>query len=113
MGGDVNGRERRADTRCGVEKASPLRRARFVGGADADVADVSAAGMFVETAQRTRPGTSVYLSFPGVPWLPRQRGTVARCFVSRLSGEQGVAYGVAVHLATRLPELRELATQHG
>ena len=113
MGGDVSGRDRRTDTRCLVEALSPLRRARFVGGADAIVTEVSAAGIFVETAQRTRPGTSVYLSFPGVPWLPRQRGTVARCFVSRLAGEHGVAYGVAVHLATMVPELRELATQHG
>lgn len=105
--------ERRTDPRSVVQTQSPLRKARFVGGADADVSDVSAAGVFVETAQRTRPGTSVYLAFPGVPWLPRQRGIVSRCFVSRLAGEQGVAYGVAVQLSTRTPELRELATQVG
>jgi hypothetical protein len=113
LGGTVNETERRADTRRNVSDASPLRRARFVGGAEANVADVSAAGLFVQTLQRARPGTPVYLTFPGVPWLPRQRGTVARCFVCDLGGEEGVAYGVAVQLTTRVPELRELATQPG
>jgi hypothetical protein len=88
-----------------------LSRARFIGGAEARVHDVSASGLLVLTTQRTRIGLPVYLQFPGVEWLPRQRGTVARCYVSCLSGDPGVEYGVAVHLSTPLSQLWELVTQ--
>jgi hypothetical protein len=88
-----------------------LSRARFIGGAEARVRDVSASGLLVLTTQRPRLGMPVYLQFPGVEWLPRQRGTVARCYVSRLSGDPGVEYGVAIQLASPLAQLWELVTQ--
>jgi hypothetical protein len=105
--------DRRHDARRPVDADSVLSRARFIGGGDARVRDVSTAGVLVVTAQRVAPGMSVYLQFPGVAWLPRQRGAVARCFVARLCGEQGVEYGVGVRLAAAIPELRELASRPG
>jgi hypothetical protein len=109
----VIGQERRLDQRQAVHAGSSLGRARFIGGADSSVRDVSARGVLVVTTQRVAPGMAVYLHFPGVEWLPRQRAVVARCFVAGLAGEAGVEYGVAVHLAAPLPQLRELASQGG
>jgi hypothetical protein len=94
-----------------VDAGSALTRVRFIGGAEARVHDVSPRGVLVVTTQRTRIGMPVYLQFPCVEWLPRQRGTVARCYVARLAGEQGVEYGVGIQLATPLHQLRELATR--
>ena len=65
------------------------------------------------TRQRTAPGMGVYVQFPDVHWLPRQRGVVVRCFVEKLGGEEGVEYGVGIQLTAACPELRELATLGG
>ena len=109
----MSGPDRRHDPRQAVCAGSSLERARFIGGSDSRVRDVSARGVLVVTTQRVTPGMALYLQFPGVEWLPRQRAVVVRCFVARLAGEGGVEYGVAVHLAAPLPQLRELASRSG
>jgi hypothetical protein len=105
--------ERRRETRTAVSDSSPVARARFVGGAEGRVCNVSARGVLVITAQRTAPGRSVVLHWPAIDALPRLRASVVRCSVARLLGEDGVEFGVALELVSPARELGELATRAG
>jgi hypothetical protein len=77
------------------------------------VRNLSSRGLLVVSARRIAPGRPVVVQWPEVDWLPRQRASVARCFVWGLLGEAGVEYGVGVEFAALVPELRELATRAG
>jgi hypothetical protein len=96
-----------------VGDACPVARARFTGGTDVKVRDVSSRGLLVVSGLRIAPGRAVVVQWPEVAWLPRQRASVARCFVAGLLGEAGVEYGIGVEFAAVVPELRELATPRG
>jgi hypothetical protein len=96
-----------------VAAVSPVSRARFTGGADVRVRNVSGRGLLAVGDRRVPPGRVVAVAWPDVAWLPRQRAMVARCFVSRLLGDAGIEYGVALEFAAAVPELRELATRMG
>ena len=85
--------ERRAEVRVPVPVNSPVSRARFTGGADVRVRDVSGRGLLAVGERRVPPGRVVAVAWPDVAWLPRQRAMVARCFVARLRGEAGIEYG--------------------
>ena len=105
--------DRRLEGRMPVLDSSPVARARFTGGADVRVRDVSGRGLLAVGDRRVAPGRVVAVAWPDVDWLPRQRATVVRCFVTRLLGDAGMEYGVALEFAAVVPELRELATRRG
>ena len=105
--------DRRLEPRMRVLESSPVARARVTGGADVRVRDVSGRGLLAVGDRRVAPGRVVAVAWPDVDWLPRQRAMVARCFVSRLLGESGIEYGVALEFGAAVPELRELATRMG
>lgn len=106
-------KDRRREGRTRVALGSPVARARFTGGADVRVRDLSSRGLLAVGARRAAPGRAVVVQWPDVDWLPRQRASVTRCFVARLMGEEGVEYGIGLEFAGMVPELRELATREG
>ncbi len=106
------GRDRRRCRR--VTRVAPgFEVARFVGGRQVLVRDLSRAGAAVAGPQRVTPGRTVALQWMAGEVPLRLGARVVRSTVLALAGEAGVEYLVAVEFSTPADALWELATRTG